>query len=316
MSRRLSKHGQGGVGHFRQGVGVVGRHRVADAGLNVAPPAVIGAAETHEMGAPRVIAGEAHGLHDRLGPRHVERDLRLAGNPGQAGGVVGDQRRIGAQHRAERAHAAGAALHAGLVEIVAEQVDAVRAGQVVAGVAVEIGDLDAIRRSDKRPRGQMLLHGGAEREGHAVALGELQVGDMRGCFGRPVERPHAARAQQARQVREGGAAPVGDLGGRVVGGEEMRVVEGIARHQRGDAPGEARMSGEGTMLGARQGKPCPQLQRQHEHRQGQQREHGDRAGIQCQRHRTSLVSFPVVSTGARSAACGPRSRRRGGAVAA
>ena len=174
-----AQHGKGGVGHFRQRVGVVGGHRVADAGLNVAPPAVVGAAETHEMGAPRVIAGQTHGLHDRFRPRHVERDLGLAGNPRQARHVVGDQRRVGAQHRAERAHAPGAALHAALVEIVAQQVHAIRAGEIVEGVAVEIGDLDAVRRGEKRTGGQMRLHVRAEREGHAVALGELQVGDVR-----------------------------------------------------------------------------------------------------------------------------------------
>src|ERR1700712_4173701 len=62
------------VGHLGQRVGVVGGGWVADAGLNVAPPAVIGAAESDQVGAVGVIAGQADCLHDRFGAGHVEGD--------------------------------------------------------------------------------------------------------------------------------------------------------------------------------------------------------------------------------------------------
>ena len=84
--------------------------------------------------------------------------------------VVGDHRMVRAQHRAELAHARGAALDAVLVEVVAEHVDAVGAGEIVEAVAVEIGDR-ARRRTSARnePSVQMLAHEAAELERHAVA---------------------------------------------------------------------------------------------------------------------------------------------------
>ena len=284
------QHRKSGVGHFRQRVGVVGGHRVAHAGLNVAPPAVVGAAETHEMGASCVIAGQTDRLHHRFRPRHVERDLGLAGNPRQARHVVGDQRRVGPQHRAERAHAPGAALHAAFVEIVSQQVHAVRPGEIVEDVAVEIGELDAVRSGEKRASGQMRLHVRAEREGHAVALGELQVGDAERRFGCPVQCPRSRRPQQARQSLEGGAAAGRDVCAGAVGVEEIGVVKGVMGHQRRDATGEARMAGEGPMLGAGQNEPCAQLHRRHGDQQAGQHERGDRPAIQCHCHPVSLAS--------------------------
>ena len=56
----------------------------------------------------------------------------------QARDVVGDDRMVGAEHRAEVADPRDAVLDAALVEVVAEHVDAVGAGQVEERVAVEI----------------------------------------------------------------------------------------------------------------------------------------------------------------------------------
>ena len=62
---------------------------------------------------------------------------------------------VGAEHRAERCDARAALGDAVLVEVVAEHVDAVRAGQVVEDVAVEVGDRDAAGRlhEARRPAG-------------------------------------------------------------------------------------------------------------------------------------------------------------------
>ena len=73
----------------------------------------------------------------------------------QARDVVGDHRMVGAEHRAERAHPGGAALDALLVEVVAEHVDAVGAGEVVEAVAVEIGDGHADDDCTKAAGGQV-----------------------------------------------------------------------------------------------------------------------------------------------------------------
>ena len=65
---------------------------------------------------------------------------------------------IEAEHRAERAHVRGAALDGLLVEIVAEDVDAIGAGQVVEAIAVEIGHGDAVARLQERSRRQARPH--------------------------------------------------------------------------------------------------------------------------------------------------------------
>ena len=97
------------------------------------------------MRAARVIARQPHRLHHRLGARHVKRNLIQPGNLSQARDIVGNDRMIGAEHRAEIAHPFGAAVDAILIEIVAEKIGPVGAGQVVEHVAVEIGDRDAGR---------------------------------------------------------------------------------------------------------------------------------------------------------------------------
>ena len=95
------------------------------------------------MRAAGVIARQPHRLHHGLGAGHVEGHFVQAGDLPQALDVVGDDGMVGAQHRAEFAHPLGAARDALLVEVVAEQVDAVGTGQVVQDVAVEVGDRDA-----------------------------------------------------------------------------------------------------------------------------------------------------------------------------
>ena len=101
---------------------------------------MIGTAEAHQVAPARVVAREAHRLHDGLGTGHVERHLVESRDLAQPADVVGQQRMVGAEHRSERAHLFGAALDALLVEVVAEDVDAVGAAQVEEAVAVEIGD--------------------------------------------------------------------------------------------------------------------------------------------------------------------------------
>ena len=121
----MAQHAQRALAHLFEGVGIGGRARIAHARLHVAPPAVISAPKAHQIIAPVVIASQAHGLHHRFGPGHVERDLLQAGNLAQPPHVVRNDRMIRAQHRAELPHARGAPLDGILVKIVAERVDSV-----------------------------------------------------------------------------------------------------------------------------------------------------------------------------------------------
>ena len=107
-----------------------------------------------------MVAREPHRLHHRLGARHVERYFVETGDLLQAPHIVGDQRVIGAEHRPELAHVFEAARDRLLVEVVAEDIDAVGAGEVVELIAVEVGDRHARGRLDE---GAELAGAGARR---------------------------------------------------------------------------------------------------------------------------------------------------------
>ena len=119
---------------------------------------------------------------------------------------------VGAEHGAERADAGDAVLDAALVDVVAEDVDAVRAGQVEGDVAVEVADAHAVRRLEeaadraaaRRPAGGT---GTARDSGSVNCRSEMPLG--RGGGGR--ERPRGARGQLVGQSGEAGAPPLGDL---------------------------------------------------------------------------------------------------------
>ncbi len=219
----------------------------------------------------------------------------LPGDARQPRGIVGDQRRVVAQHRSQFGDAGRAALHAALVEVVAQEVDAVGAGEVVAGIAVEVGDLHARRLGDEGARRQCSPDARAELEGHAIALGELQVGDVRGGLGGALERALRPGAERARQPLEAGAAPRGDLLARIVGAEEGGIVVGVVRHQPGQGAGHAGVARQRAVLGARQGEPRAELrpeQGHHDH-QACQREGRGRLDLEQSCHHRSLAS-PVA----------------------
>ena len=118
---------------------------------------MVGAAEAHQVRAARVVARQPHGLHDGLGAGHVERHLVQARDRAQPRDVVGDDRVVGPEHRAEVARPAPLpCVDALLVEVVAEHVDAVGAGQVEKPVAVEVGDRDAVGGAQEGAAGQVL----------------------------------------------------------------------------------------------------------------------------------------------------------------
>ena len=173
----LAQHAQRVVVHLLQRVGLVRGDRVADARLHVAPPAVIRAAEAHEVRAPRVIARKAHRLHHRFGAGHVERHFVETGDLSQAPDVVRHHRMQQAEHRTEVAHALGAAGETVLVEVVAEDIHAVRAGKIVGPIAVEIGQHHAVRSLHEGTGLEMSTNKAAELERYPVGPGELQVGD-------------------------------------------------------------------------------------------------------------------------------------------
>ena len=198
-----AQHMQRPLRHVGQRIGLVRRHRVADAGLHVAPPAVIGAGEANQVRALGVVARQPHRLHDRFGAGHVERDFVEPGNLAQPPHVVGDDGMIGAEHGAERMGALFGFRDALLVEVVAEDVDAVGAGQVVEHIAVDIGDGDAGGGLHEGAGAEIFPHQPAVLERHPVAFGELQVGDARSRLGRHLPALGVALLIEAGEAEEG-----------------------------------------------------------------------------------------------------------------
>ncbi len=241
--------------HVGQRIGLVRRHRIADAGLHVAPPAVIGAGEADQMRAAGVVAREPHRLHHRFGAGHVERDFVETRNLAQPSDVVGDDGVIGAKHRAERMRALFALGDALLVEVVAEDVDAVGAGQVVKDIAVEIGDGDAGRALHEGAGGKIFPHQPAVLERHPVGFGELQVGNaVRHVSGRRAA-PGVVLGIEAGEPKEGVLALGGDVGRCAVGAEEIVDIEFVMGHQAGHHLGHFGMPGQRAVLGPRQRQP-------------------------------------------------------------
>ncbi len=164
-----AQHVQRLLRHVGERVGLVRRHRIADAGLHLAPPAVIGCRRS----APGACAwcGSARAAPPASRPR-----CRTCGTRPRRGrrvsvralDVVGDDRVVGAEHRAQRMRSLLTLGDALLVEVVAEDVDAVGAGQVVGHIAVEVGDGDAARGLHEGRGAEMLAHQAAVLERHAV----------------------------------------------------------------------------------------------------------------------------------------------------
>ena len=230
----------------------VGRGRVADTGLNLAPPAVIRAREPHDPLPPGVVAREPHGLHHRLGSRHMERHLVEPGQRGDATRIVRDDRVIGTEHRPQLGRDRRPFRDRLFVELIPEQVDAVGAGQVDEPVAVEVDHLGPLRALQERARAELAPHLGAELERHPVRAGELQVGKERPRRHRRRQRARETLGVERGQPLEPRAAPGRDLGRRLVRREEPRLVIIIGRDQPRDALGEADMTGQRGVLGARQ----------------------------------------------------------------
>ncbi len=211
------------------------------------------------MRAAGVIAGEPHRLHDSFGAGHVERDFIEPRNRAQPRDVVGNDGVVGSEHGAERTGARLGAGNAFLVEVVAEDIDAIRTGQVVEDVAVEIGDRDPRRRLHERACPQMLPHQTAVLKRHAVAFGELQVGDsFRGlqghcpAFGEPLPVVVGEPEETIPTLR-------GNLRRRAVGIEEIVDAELIERDQPRHQARHPGMSGQRAVLGPRQRQPRPQF---------------------------------------------------------
>ena len=178
-----AQHAQAVAVHLLQRISRARRVRVARAGLHVAPPAVVGAAEAHQVRALGVVTRQPHGLHHGLGAAHMERHLVQAGNLAQPCNVVDHTRVIATQQGTERLGAGAAFGDALLVEVLPKHIHAIGAGEVVENVAIEVGDGDAGRLPYKASHPEVLAQIGAVLERHPVGTGELQIRQALGATG-------------------------------------------------------------------------------------------------------------------------------------
>ena len=252
MSRRFRSTRSVCVVHLAQCVGVARHRRVAGPWLHVVPPAVVGAAEAHEVRLSRVVARQAHRLHHRLGARHVEGHRVQAGDGLQPRDVAGHHRVVAAEHRPQRLHPHAAFGDAGLVDVHAEEVDAVGAAQVVEDIAIQVGERDALRRLQEAAHLEVPAQQLGVLEGHAVAAGELQVGQAVAHLVTQGQCPRITLGVVQRQTLQRRAALRHHGRRRAVAGEEALLVVAVAGQPRRDAARHARMAGQRRVLGPRQ----------------------------------------------------------------
>ncbi len=213
---------------------------------------MIGPGETNEMRAACVIARKPHRLHHRFGAGHMERDLVLARDLAQSPDIVGNHRVVGAEHRAERMGAPLGTGNAILVEVVAEYIDAIRAGQIVQHVAVEIGDGNPGRRLHKSTGAEMLADQPAVLKRHPIGLGELQVGDAACELQRHLPAGGKTLPVLRGEQEEAVLAPCRDSLGCTVRAKEFIDIEFVERNQARDEARHSAMAGQRPMLGPRQ----------------------------------------------------------------
>jgi hypothetical protein len=247
-----AQHAQASLAHIFESECVVFVYRVTDAWLHLAPPAVIGTAEAHQKAALGVVACQAYGLHHCFGSRHVEGDLVHPRDFAQLVDVARGYWMIRPKHRSQIAHARTAALDAFLVEVVAENVDPVGAGQVVPLVAVQIGGGRAAGGDDKGPGAEVPAHETAELEGHAIARCELEIGDFVLHFLGLADRLGEALRVKGGQAPEGCVALFGNVLRGSVRPEEVRLVVFVEGYEPGQAAAHLGVAGQRAMLGARE----------------------------------------------------------------
>ena len=231
------------------------------------------------MRALGVIARQPHRLHHGFGAGHVERDFVEPGNVADAPDVVGDDGMIEAEHRAERFGALLALGDTLLIEVVAEDVDAVGAGEVVEHVAVDIGDGDAGGLRHERGGAEIFLHQLRELERHAIGAGELQVGDLGDGFRRHLPSLGEALGIEFGERKEGVLALGSDFRRRAVGTEIFFGGKFVERQQACYPAGHLRMSAQRAVLGPRQFEARLELGKGSGgagHRHGGQRENRER----------------------------------------
>ena len=213
---------------------------------------MVRAAEPNDFVAAAVVSRQANRLHHGFRSGHVKGHFFHPRNTLQTLDIVKHHGVVCAQDWAQIACHIGALVHTRFVEIVAQQIDTVRARQIIKNVSVKIGDRDAMGRLHKGSNLQTLCGQLLELERHAVCADKLQIrqrlqnftGRAQAFFKpRLVLRDHASDRllSQCDDVLRGVVNPKG-----------LRFIIRICRQQSRNATGCARVAGQRAVFG--QGK--------------------------------------------------------------
>src|SRR5215470_4724353 len=169
--------------------------------------------------------------------------------------VVDDHRMVRTENRAEARAALAATPDAFLVEVVPEEIDAVRARKVISCIAVEVRERGPGGRGGKDARAEMLAHEAAVLERDLVRARELEIGDVVEDLSGEPRRLRESRGVQRREPHETGTPPPNHFFRRAVRAEERRLVVLVERDETRDLSCDARVPGQRGMFGAREREP-------------------------------------------------------------
>ena len=250
--------------HIVQGQGVARRwHGVARTRLHIVPPAVVSAGESHNFSLFAVVSGQSHGLHHRLGARHVKRHLVFARQSTQAFDVVQHTRVVAAQDGAQLMCQGSAFGHARFVKVVAEQVDTVGAHHVDELIAVHVAQGDALATLPKIAHVQVLGQQSTKLVGHTVLAGELHVRNHGfGGLGMRQGQRTASR-QGVAQGLECRTTLLSNVAGCAIHRKPCILAVTVSGQPMGKALGHAQMPAQGRVLGKRQLQPLHHSLQQH-----------------------------------------------------
>ena len=176
----------------------------------------------------------------------------------QATHVVRHHGVVGAEHRPESVSPGHGLADARAVEVVTEQIDAVRTRQVIEAVAVEVGNLHALRALDENAGAEALAHDRTERDRDPVAAGEFEVGEVLedDTAGRSGARE--ALLEDRGEAQEALVPTLGDDRRCAVHGRERRLVESVSGQSRGQPLRNSDVALQRWVLGARPREAVPQ----------------------------------------------------------
>ena len=248
---------------------------------------MVSAGEAHNFSFFAVVSGQTHGLHHRLGTRHVKRHLVFARQSTQAFDVVQHAGVVAAQDGAQFVRQGSTFGHAGFIKVVAEQVDAVRAGHIDELIAVHVFQGDALAALPKVTHVQVFGQQGAELVGHTVLAGELHV-RHHGFGGLGMRQGQGTASRQGvAQGLKCRTSLLGNLAGCAIHRKPCVLAVAVSGQPMGKALGHAQVSAQGRVFGKRQLQPLHHSLQQHGScHQGRRRQH--------HRH-TDFISIHVIT---------------------